>query len=69
MTTIYDENNHLRNVTMRPYRDDRTSFTLNTWYTGRTDNLGKSILRYQFQQGDKLLFEGEDFRLLTYARN
>lgn len=58
---MYDENNHLRNVTMRPYRDQSISFTLNTWDTGQTDHLGKSILRYQFQQGDKLLFEGEDF--------
>ena len=60
---MYNENNHLRNVTMRPYRNqshDKT-FTLNTWDTGRTDSLGRSILHYQFQQGDKLLFEGSDF--------
>ena len=60
---MYDENNHLRNVTMRPYRDQshNNTFTLNTWDTGRIDHLGKSIIRYQFQHGDKLLFEGSDF--------
>jgi hypothetical protein len=62
MMTTYNENNHLRNVTLSPYRDPSIRFTLNTWDTGRTDSYGKSILRYQFQDGKgNLLFEGEDF--------
>lgn len=59
---MFDTDNHLRNVTLRPYRDQSISFTLNTFDSGRTDNLGKSILEYRFQGPDgKIIFEGADF--------
>lgn len=59
---IHDNDNHLRNVTLAPYRDPTIRFTLNTWDTGRRDEHGKSILSYQFQDGKgNLLFEGDDF--------
>jgi len=59
---MYNTDNHLRNVTLRPYRDERISFTLNTFDSGRSDHLGKSILEYQFQGPDgKIIFEGSDF--------
>jgi hypothetical protein len=59
---MFDTDNHLRNVTLRPYRDPAISFTLNTFDSSRTDELGKSILEYQFQGPDgKVLFEGSDF--------
>jgi hypothetical protein len=59
---MFDSDNHLRNVTLRPYRDPAISFTLNTFDSGRTDDLGKSILEYQFQGPDgKVLFEGDNF--------
>lgn len=56
-----DNDNHLRNVTMRPYRDQSISFTLNTWDTGRTDHLGKSIIRYEFSDRKGCIFKGSDF--------
>jgi hypothetical protein len=59
---MFDTDNHLRNVTLRPYRDPAISFTLNTFDSGRRDELGKSILEYQFQGPDgKVIFEGADF--------
>ena len=35
--------------------------TLRLWDTYRRDSLGKSILRYQFKVGRKVIFEGDDF--------
>jgi hypothetical protein len=59
---MFDTNNHLRNVTLRPYRDPAISFTLNTFDSGRVDGMGKSVLEYQFQGPDgKVIFEGADF--------
>lgn len=37
-------------------------FTLETWDTGRTDEMGKSILRYELRDpSDGVVFEGADF--------
>ena len=59
---MFHANNHLRNVTLRPYRDPAISFTLNTFDSGRRDEMDKSILEYQFQGPDgKVIFEGADF--------
>lgn len=36
-------------------------FTLRLWDTSRRDYNGKSILRYQFKDRRKVIFEGDDF--------
>lgn len=43
---------------------DVDGYTLTTFDTGRTDRLGKTILRYVFEKGNgkgDVIFEGEDF--------
>jgi hypothetical protein len=57
----------LRTVRLTPYRKGKgPTFTLKTWDTFRRDNLGKSVLCYEFTQRDAdgaktVLFSGEDF--------
>jgi hypothetical protein len=38
-----------------------SGFTLRLWDTYRTDQYGKSILAYEFKNGRKVIFQGEDF--------
>lgn len=59
MTTQTTE--QLRKVTMRPYVDQSVAFTLETFDTGKVDRMGKYVIAYRFSQGDKVLFEGDDF--------
>jgi len=57
----------LRTVRLTPYRKGKgPTFTLRTWDTFRSDNLGKSVLRYSLTQRDvdgtvTELFSGSDF--------
>lgn len=45
------KDSYLRRVVLRPYaKGHGPSFALTLWETGRTDALGKSILRYRFTQ-------------------
>lgn len=39
----------------------KSGFTLRLWDTYRTDRLGKCILRYEFKDGRKVIFEGSNF--------
>jgi hypothetical protein len=45
---------------LKRYRN--SGFTLTTWDTHRTDNMGKSILGYRLADRGTELFQGEDFR-------
>jgi hypothetical protein len=38
-----------------------SGFTLRLWDTYRTDRYGKSILAYEFKDGRKVIFSGEDY--------
>lgn len=37
-------------------------FTLRLWDTFKTDSMGKTRLRYEFKDGRKVIFTGDDFR-------
>lgn len=56
----------IRTVILRPYTSQPKGmapvFTLTLWDTYKTDNLGKSILRYRLVSNQHgVIFEGEDF--------
>lgn len=60
--------NLLRRLIFRTYRRGYgPSFTLTTFYTGRRDELGKSVLRYRLTMREgkrtKTLFCGEDYHV------
>lgn len=50
---------------LRTWTDGAGGFRLDLWDTGRTDRLGKTVLRYTLFDGDwkggRIIFEGEDF--------
>ena len=67
---IDTKENLLRTVHLRPYRKGvGPTFTLRTWYTGKTDGFGggfsKPRIAYRFTMRENgkrtILFEGDDF--------
>ena len=54
----------LRTVILAPYRKGAgPKFVLTTFYTGRTDEIGKPIIAYEFREQGKAnnIFTGDDF--------
>jgi len=39
----------------------KEGFTLRIWDTFKRDRMGKSVLRYEFKDGRKVIFSGTDF--------